>query len=538
VPPKILLKTPTVCQVEGLTSFQDLNQALTYTDRRVEFELNKVRQSLRKYQTTLRSYMESKLGTSGYNRLITTQSARVKELESQRKQTLLTRLPDGTVEFPSGLAERVAGVLGIKLDLTPAFALPESENIPWAKVPPQARPYQDEALEAMVSAAGKGPVAISLPTGSGKSLIAANLLKNYGLPALVMAPSTSIATQLVEDLTRFFGSKYVGLFGGGKKQSDKKFVVGIDDSLTRVEPGSKHWINLCNRSVFIGDESHLVAADTLKTVCLGLAGSSPYRFFVSATQLRTDGLDMVLEGIIGPIVYRKALKELVNEGWLARPKFKMIRMNTNKPQFQSPDANKMTREHLYYSSQVNQLAAKIVNQYVQNQKPVLILVQEVEQFAHLAKHLQGRVGFAHGPLSKDNQETVPVEHRQSDPTALVAEFNAGDLPILVGTSCVSTGTDVRAAEAVVYLMGGASEIKVAQAVGRGTRGGPKGVKVLNPWTGVQKLDCQFIDFCVEGGGDPDRFPTSRHAQARVDVYRDLMGSDAVEFINYSNGSAF
>jgi superfamily II DNA or RNA helicase len=85
---------------------------------------------------------------------------------------------------------------------------------------------------------------------------------------------------------------------------------------------------------------------------------------------------------------------------------------------------------------------------------------------------------------------------------LVKEFNEGKHPILVGTSCITTGTDIQTAGAIIYLQGGKSEIQVRQSVGRGTR------KVAG------KVDCYFIDFDVRNVE-----VVHRHAEERAAIYR-------------------
>ncbi len=84
------------------------------------------------------------------------------------------------------------------------------------------------------------------------------------------------------------------------------------------------------------------------------------------------------------------------------------------------------------------------------------------------------------------------------------QFNEGKIPILVGTSCVSTGTDIKANKATIYIQGGKSEIKVSQgAIGRSTR--------LHPPVG--KTGCTVIDFDVS-----NQEVLHRHAKARKGIY--------------------
>jgi superfamily II DNA or RNA helicase len=175
----------------------------------------------------------------------------------------------------------------------------------------------------------------------------------------------------------------------------------------------------------------------------------------------------------------------------------------------------MSRAHLFYNPNVYKKAAEIANNFVEHmKKPVVILVEELEQFKKLQPHLRGRYSFAHGPLTKDTKKLVPEEFQATNSKELVAKFNKGEIDILVGTSCIATGTDILPAEAVIYLMGGKSEIKIKQGIGRGTRGGIKGT-VFNPWTGIQKTSVIVVDFDVEDG-----VTVHRHAEARYKIYKD------------------
>jgi superfamily II DNA or RNA helicase len=261
----------------------------------------------------------------------------------------------------------------------------------------------------------------------------------------------------------------------------------------------------------------------LAKVCTGLLAAAPYRFFFSGTQMRNDGLDLLLKAITGDIVYTMTVEQGVDQGWLARPLFRMITIK-GSCNFQHPDANEMTRAHLYYEPTVCSKAAEIANLMVESGRKVVILVKELEQFSWVRNWLRHEAKFAHGGVTKtvyaEGQEDIPVEERKikkegndrlvpkefwdSDPSELVEAFDAGEFPILVGTSCITTGTDIQNVGAIIYLQGGKSEIQVRQAVGRGTRKPPG------------KIDCYFIDFDVINAD-----VTHRHALERAEIYKGI-----------------
>lgn len=525
----IVLSTPTQARlIDYPVRKEQLVKALAYTDKAIDFELGRTKKTVRRWESSgARAALIESMGEETYLTRISELRDKVKTLTVARKKTILFEDADGLYTH-SGVAYRLARAAAERVERR--YELPEAKPLPWDHVPRfEDRPYQVEALAGLLRYAGEGPCGVELATGSGKSTIIRNILKSLGLGAVIMAPSTSIAGQLYDDLVYHFGKRYVGLYGDGKKQHDKLLVVGIDDSLRLVDRDSEAWANLSAKPVFIADESHLTPAETLQRVCFGLMAQAPYRFFFSATQLRNDGLDIVLDGITGRIVLKKDVRELVDEGWLAKPTFKMVRVRSNSS-YTTDDAVRMTRKHLYYNRVVNEQVADLANKFVSLMKrPTLILVKEVEQFSKILPHLKHAAKFAHGPLSAANKELVPEAYRADKPKALVEAFNRGEIPILVGTSCIATGTDIQVAEAGIYLMGGRSEIEVRQGVGRYTRGGFNG-KVMNPWTGKQKLNAVIVDFDVVLREDEGQEGVlHRHAEDRAAIYNDTYGP--VEQIN-------
>lgn len=497
----IYLTSPTIARFDSsyLTKIPLLEAHLQYVDKKVDFEIKRLKDNAHwwiKDEQDQEEYQE-----------------KLKDLKNLRRKSLLFKDNEGYYTY-SGLAYDIAVKFNDSVKVN--YTLPEPSPLPWNKIPKyKDRPYQTEAYNALLGAAHLGPSRVEIATGMGKSTVIRNIIRNLGLKTIVIAPSTSIAKQLYEDLSYCLGKRYIGFFGAGKKESDKLIVVSIDDSLVRVEKEDEHWDNLSSAEVLLWDESHTSVSETLSKVCLGLCSSAPYRFFFSATQIRNDGLDLLLDAITGETVYSMTAKEGVDQGYLSKIDFKMVRTYTENTNIYK-DPNKQTRKHLYYNKRVLQCAANLANQFVTKmKKPTLILVEEVEQFTQLLPYLKCEVKFAHGPLNKDNKDLVPEQFQESNVNKLVEEFNLGKIPILVGTSAIATGTDLQVVEACIYLMGKASEIKVKQAVGRCTRGGVNS-QVINPWTNVQKTECIFVDFDIVNCDI-----LHRHAMTRRSYYNEI-----------------
>jgi superfamily II DNA or RNA helicase len=488
------LKSPTEMRLTGYSQRSDaVREQLRYTDRKVDYTLRHFKASRRWF---LRTHSEDEF------------NLRVSQLEEERNRNLLFEDEAGLWTY-SGLRPLFEKEFDDKP--TRLYSMPQAKLIPWASPPiKQPRYYQDNAKKALLEAAQYGPAGVEMGTGLGKTLIIVMLLKELGLPAVIMSPSRNIGEQIYDELVQYFGARYVGYVGDGKKQWGRQFTVGVAASLRNVEPGSEGWYHCQQAKVFIADESHLCPAETLQQVCFGLMKEAPYRFFFSGTQMRGDGLDLVLDAITGPIVYRMTVAEGIDQGFLSRIVFRMCWTDSHVIDRDgnledSDDANELTRIHCFYNDELIQKAAEIANKAVTvMERPTVIMVEEFEQFARMIPYLRYDFRFAHGGTNKETKKLIPEQFWKSNPKQLVTDFNEGKFPILIGTSCIATGTDIQRVGALLNLRQGKSEVELKQVVGRCTR--------LFPG----KRDCIYIDFGIKN------VPTlKKHALERRKIYKSI-----------------
>lgn len=492
----LILPNPTQIQIPKTINPQLLNQIrthLTYIDSKITFEIQRLKRNSQWYSEE--SFDE-----------------KLNELKNQSKRTLLYETNDYYWTY-SGILNYLTEKTNLPIQRN--YSYPEPKLLPWAKEPEfTLYEHQKQSIDKLLEVKH---AAISLPTGSGKSAVIIELVKRLGLPTIVMTPSTSISEQLYSEFVTRFGKKYVGRFFDSKKEVDKLIVVANAQSLTRIETDSPIWTALSKFQAFISDESHTVPASTYEKVCHGILKYVPYRFFVSATQLRNDGSDILLDCITGPVVYEASFREMVDKKVLSKPTFRMYFAPCNGD-YSSKDVNKMTRKHLFYNPAVIEHVAKLCNLSVRSGMQTLVLIEEIEQFGKLLPYLRIPAFFAHGTLNDDNRQSIPQEYWDSEPNELVRQFNDKKFPLLVGTSCISMGTDVKSVQFLIYWQGGKSEIQVKQAIGRGTRIFPG------------KTTCHIIDYWVKSpighrlrNGDGSRWTLGAHAQERKKIYDDLYG---------------
>lgn len=126
-----------------------------------------------------------------------------------------------------------------------------------------------------------------------------------------------------------------------------------------------------------------------------------------------------------------------------------------------------------------------------NEKPTLVLVNQVEHGQWLSEQIPNSIPFHAGMGDKSRREAI-------------ASFAAGDTRCLVSTKALEEGFDAPNAEVLVMVSGGKSSRIAEQATGR----------VLRKFLG--KTHGQVFDF-------RDRFHplAAKHSKAREEVYRKL-----------------
>ena len=351
--------------------------------------------------------------------------------------------------------------------------------VPWIKKPYDLRPYQEEAVDLMMT---NYRGLINLATGLGKTLLATHMVQRYKRRTLIVCPSESVAKQFYKQFVDCFGKNKVGFYGGGKK-SISDITVGIAASITKSIEEFKQ----AELGLVIFDETHHTPATTFFDISKGLSGVGKI-FGLTATDYRSDGKDVMITGGCGHVLIRRDIKWGVENGYLAEPVF-IVRQVPTTGKDHKDDKLKSYKTHVLNEplmlQQIEQDAAKMMAAG----KSVLILVDEVEHGKMLSLALG--IPFATG-IDAKSQEYVD-------------QLNAGKVPGLVGTDGkIGEGSDTQNVDVLILANFVASKGPVIQAVGRGLR--KQG----------SKTHCLILDYIPLGST-----MLSRHGFGRVEMYKEI-----------------
>lgn len=395
------------------------------------------------------------------------------------------------------------------IDLINNIKYPTPKKIAWAKpLPFNLHEYQELSAEKLVEHRHSN---VELCTAAGKSAILLKVCRETGFRTAVIAPSKSIFHELVEKFELHLGKQHVGKFGDGKKTLGKRITICIGDSIANVKPGSKEWEFFSGLEMICVDESHQWGAESLEEICHGVLADVPYRLFFSGTQTRGDGGEKLLQSIIGKTVHSLPTWEAKEKGFICDHEFYIVDVESSNPNYMSPDALEMKRIHFLGNRNIAAFSAKLANAAAARGEQTLILVEELSQIAALVPLL--KVSFAYAHSESKAQRLAELGLEKVDPSESVDKFNRGEAMVLIGTSCIATGTNIYPTHNTINWVGGTSEIKTKQgAVGRSVRKGEQ-----NPYKEKcqPKTKAKIWDFNVH-----DIYLMTKHLEDRLDYYKD------------------
>jgi superfamily II DNA or RNA helicase len=164
------------------------------------------------------------------------------------------------------------------------------------------RDYQAAALEAWRLRGRNG--CIILPTGSGKTLVAELCIADAKRSTLVLAPTIDLVMQWVGVLEKAF-QRPIGMLGGGQHVLEDLTVSTYDSAYLHMDKyGGRFGFLICDEVHHLPSQAYAQAA---------LMSLAPWRLGLTATFERPDDAHNDVIELIGPVVYRRGIRELAGE---------------------------------------------------------------------------------------------------------------------------------------------------------------------------------------------------------------------------------
>ena len=375
------------------------------------------------------------------------------------------------------------------------------------------RPYQQQASDAGVrffTTKGDWHGIEVLPTGSGKSLVVADIANRLDGDTLILQHSKEILQQNYDKMCSY--GKECSMFSASMNRKDiSKITFATIQSVMNDLQSFNHFRNIiideCHRVNPSGDQYVDFIKHTKRKV-LGLT-ATPY--ILASTSVPIKGPDgKVLKDLYGnmemqrgailrfltrmkPKVFKEVLYycqvwNLLQQGYLAQPKYydmtpqsfldarQMLQRNTTGMDYDYDSVQRSFRYVGMYSYLVS-----IVRRLL-NAGRMHMLV-----FCHTLSEAEALTGAVHGCAF------VSGETKQSERDRILQEFTAGKIRVVANVGVLTTGFDFPALDTVVMARPTLSLAMYYQIVGR----------LLRPFPGK---DPWFIDLC----GNVRRFGHVEH----------------------------
>jgi superfamily II DNA or RNA helicase len=385
------------------------------------------------------------------------------------------------------------------------------EATPWKlRSPREPFPHQLEARDAWWNADGRGVVV--LPTGTGKTYMAILAIEKSARPTLVVTPTIDLLNQWYDELLAAFGGS-VGLMGGGHYDIQPLTVTTYDSAYIHLE----RWGNRFGLLVF--DECHHLPGPTYLNAAIG--SIAPFRLGLTATPERADGQEFLIPELIGPIVYRREIRQLAGE-FLAE--YRTVRRYVElSPEDQACYQQARDRYRRFLDDHGISLGGpngwvRFLRETCRSEegRAAFQAYREQKRLAQAApaklelldQLLQQHAGDRVLIFTYDNATVYLIARRFLVPAithqtktkerhGILKRFHSGEYPVVVTSQVLNEGVDVPAANVGIILSGTGSVREHVQRLGRLLR---------------KQVDKQALLYEIITGGTAEEFTSDRRRQ--------------------------
>jgi len=272
----------------------------------------------------------------------------------------------------------------------------------------EPRPYQEDALTAWLAQGSAGVVV--LPTGAGKTFVAAMAIVETGLWTLAVVPTIDLLQQWRTALATALSLTIddIGTFGGGEKELKPITIITYDSAALYPR-------ELARFGLLIFDECHHLPAPTYRLIAE--SAFTPLRLGLSATPERSDMAHVELDELIGPEVYRRSPAELTEGRYLAQYQEKIIDIALS-----GEDEIRYAEQRRIYSSFLRRRRIVIRSPEDFQQKLIFLSARDPEARTAMLAWREARQIAMNAPAKYSEIERLLHKHA-ADQVLLFSEYN-------------------------------------------------------------------------------------------------------------------
>lgn len=323
--------------------------------------------------------------------------------------------------------------------------------------------YQKEAVKAVFRALGDGQMAalIVQPTGTGKTVVFSEIIRQWQGATLVLAHREELLTQAREKLLRGWPEADIGLIGAGHDEPGHLVTVGSVQSLSRKKRLA--WLQEQNIELVIVDEAHHATAATYQKIIEALRAGQPdgsaFLLGVTATPKRSDKKS--IRPIFGEPVFSAGLAEMIHRGYLCPPKGIQVKTTVRLDDVRTRMGDFMEGE-----------LQAAVNRQDRNE----VIVSSYLEYAPDRQAIAFTAGVRHAHdlaacfrASGVDAEALDGGTPTEDRHRLLDAYGEGALRVICNCGVLTEGFDAPKTSCIILARPTESQSLYLQMIGRGTR---------------------------------------------------------------------
>jgi superfamily II DNA or RNA helicase len=374
------------------------------------------------------------------------------------------------------------------------------------------RPYQHEALQNVYKAYkdGKRRVIVSLPTGTGKTVVFAHFPRFFKMKKrlLVLAHREELLLQARAKFLNIDPELKVGIEQStSRAAADSKVVVASVPTLGRAGAARLRQLNPEEFFLIVVDEAHHAVAPTYRRIFdhFGLFEPNTPRYLVGFTATPRRGDKQGLGAVFEDICYARDLREMIAERYLCPITGWRVDSGTS-----------LDNVRIRHGDFVERDLAAVVNTSDRNS----LLVNAYKQYANWGRAIIFCVDVAHAQDVCQTFKAAGIRTAavwgampREDRRATLGRFSKGDIRVVTNCTVLTEGFDEPRVDTIIMARPTQSRLLYAQMVGRGTRKHPEKTNLI-----VIDISDNSKIHRLPGLGDLFNLPPGL----------DLKGSDALE----------
>lgn len=320
------------------------------------------------------------------------------------------------------------------------------------------RKYQTDAIKkALEHLKSNKRSLISLPTGTGKTVIMSHVIKNFNKKSLVVVHTRELEEQFIKTYKSLYPNDSIGMKMKDKWNTNSNVIISTIQSLhyrSNLDKLRDEGIEL-----LVFDECHHVAANSYQKLITNLGCDKKEICGFTATPYRSDKKDITKT--LGLISFSSSLIDMIKDGYLCEIKGSRIYTNISLKGISTQNGD-FAPGRLAAVINVQNRNELILQTYLKDcleEKCICFTVNisHADELCKLFKHKNIKCEVIHGKLSKNTRDMY------------INMFKKGEIKVLFNCNILTEGFDEPSITTILMARPTLSKSLYTQMVGRGTR---------------------------------------------------------------------